>query len=140
MRPTPHETRQITAYLSVYNVTREFGGHEEGGWWYDSYEWLKVSIPFRAVQDYELREVDEDEMDPLFKAASSAQYEWRPCGPPRPADFQSEIQVAAHHSNLHTFFGDETNGRSSVLSHGDISIIVERNPGERGEWPRTRYE
>ncbi|MEB6038191.1 hypothetical protein [Staphylococcus pseudoxylosus] len=25
-------------YVNVYLVTREFGGHEEGGWYYDNYE------------------------------------------------------------------------------------------------------
>ncbi|MGP5096281.1 hypothetical protein [Staphylococcus equorum] len=24
-------------FINVYEVTREFGGHEEGGWYYDDY-------------------------------------------------------------------------------------------------------
>ena len=27
-------------YVNVYEVTREFGGHEEGGWWFNWYEFL----------------------------------------------------------------------------------------------------
>lgn len=128
------ETRSINAFLSVYLVTKSFGGHEEGGWWYDSYEWLKVSIPFRAVQDYRWVEDDEsDEMDP-------PNMKQVPYGRPRPADFQAEVQLQSHELSLKTFFGEETNTRSSVLSHGDIEFIIERNPGEREEWPRPRYE
>lgn len=29
-------------FVSVYEVTRHFGGHEEGGWWYDKYECLET--------------------------------------------------------------------------------------------------
>lgn len=29
-------------YVNAYRVTREFGGHEEGGWWYDNYECIEV--------------------------------------------------------------------------------------------------
>lgn len=27
----------MTNFLNVYEVTREFGGHEEGGWYYDNF-------------------------------------------------------------------------------------------------------
>lgn len=30
--------KSITWYVTRYRVTREFGGPEEGGWWYDWYE------------------------------------------------------------------------------------------------------
>lgn len=29
-------------FLNVYSITRHFGGHEEGGWWYDWYECVEV--------------------------------------------------------------------------------------------------
>ena len=32
-------------YLSVYGVTRHYGGPEEGGWWYNWYR-LKETLPF----------------------------------------------------------------------------------------------
>lgn len=35
-------------FVSVYMVTRCYGGPEEGGWWYDSYE-LRASLP---IADY----------------------------------------------------------------------------------------
>lgn len=134
------KTRLITAYVSAYVVDRQYGGPEEGGWWYDSYEWLKVSIPFRALQEYRLQELDEDEMDPMFVEASSAQHEWKPLGPPEPADEPARVSFRSALFMLQEFFGEETNTRGSVLSRGDIEFIIERNPGEREEWPRPRYE
>lgn len=29
-------------FVNVYSVTREFGGHQEGGWWYNAYECLET--------------------------------------------------------------------------------------------------
>jgi hypothetical protein len=29
-------------WLCAYDVTREFGGHEEGGWWYDDWTFVEV--------------------------------------------------------------------------------------------------
>lgn len=36
--PRPVEKKN---WLTVYRVTRDFGGHEEGGWYYDYYEPLE---------------------------------------------------------------------------------------------------
>jgi len=33
-----HPVSESIAYLTVYWVDRCFGGHEEGGWWYDHFE------------------------------------------------------------------------------------------------------
>lgn len=30
--------KEDTVFVNVYLVTREFGGHEEGGWYYDHYD------------------------------------------------------------------------------------------------------
>ncbi|HDR7067001.1 TPA: hypothetical protein QCW42_004107 [Bacillus cereus] len=32
----------MKVYVSVYKVTREFGGHEEGGWWFNWYQLLET--------------------------------------------------------------------------------------------------
>jgi hypothetical protein len=29
-------------YVNVYSMTREYGGPEEGGWWYDAGSWIKT--------------------------------------------------------------------------------------------------
>lgn len=50
---TPSEDR----WLVVYEVDREFGGPEEGGWYYDTGE-VEVSVP--------LHDLDEDEVFNLF--------------------------------------------------------------------------
>lgn len=31
-----------SVYVAVYEVTRNFGGHEEGGWWYDAGERILI--------------------------------------------------------------------------------------------------
>lgn len=35
-------------FITVYRITREYGGHEEGGWWYNWHEAIEtVHIPRR---------------------------------------------------------------------------------------------
>jgi hypothetical protein len=39
-------------FVNAYHVTREYGGPEEGGWWYDSREVLEsVPIPDRGEKE-----------------------------------------------------------------------------------------
>lgn len=133
-----HETREVIAFISVYEVDRCYGGPEEGGWWYDSYEWLKVAIPFRAVQDYRLVETDEEDGSG-FK--SMQDYSWEPFGRPRPADFQAQVQLDSFRILLASIYGEEGGkGRYSVIGAPDLQFVIERNPGELGERPRPRYE
>ena len=35
----------MTKYINVYLVERHFGGREEGGWWYNSYECIQSVTP-----------------------------------------------------------------------------------------------
>ena len=42
-------------YVNAYEVTREFGGHEEGGWWYDNYSCLE-SVPTKRKYADEISE------------------------------------------------------------------------------------
>ena len=37
-------------FVNAYRVTRSFGGHEEGGWWYDCFEPL-ASVPFHTDEE-----------------------------------------------------------------------------------------
>ncbi len=41
-------------YVNVYSVNRYEGGSEEGGWWYDSLDYIHHSIPCRnyAIADF----------------------------------------------------------------------------------------
>jgi hypothetical protein len=50
-------------WLTVHELSREFGGPEEGGWWYDSGE-VEVSIP--------LHDMDEDEVFTLYTLLQKA--------------------------------------------------------------------
>ncbi|KEK23859.1 hypothetical protein [Bacillus gaemokensis] len=45
----------MKVYVSVYKVTREFGGHEEGGWWFDWYKCLET-IPCKNKFSDEIKE------------------------------------------------------------------------------------
>lgn len=47
-------------YVSVYKVTRHFGGHEEGGWWYNWFECLET-IPTRVKFAEEIHDYLEEE-------------------------------------------------------------------------------
>lgn len=37
-------------YVNVYEVTRHYGGSEEGGWWYNRYSPL-ASVPFSSEEE-----------------------------------------------------------------------------------------
>jgi len=41
-------------YVNVYHVTRQYGGPEEGGWWYDHYECVEV-VPVRAERAEDMK-------------------------------------------------------------------------------------
>lgn len=47
-------------YVNVYSVTRHFGGHEEGGWYYDWFECLET-IPCKNKFSSEIQEDLESE-------------------------------------------------------------------------------
>jgi hypothetical protein len=36
-RDDPHNESNYPLYVTLYDTVRAFGGHEEGGWWYDKY-------------------------------------------------------------------------------------------------------
>lgn len=42
--------RTTEVYVSVYEVTRCYGGPEEGGWWYDWYHYTGKSYTRRLTQ------------------------------------------------------------------------------------------
>jgi hypothetical protein len=41
-------------YINVYEVSSEYGGPEEGGWWYNYYEPIK-SIPVRGSKSRKIK-------------------------------------------------------------------------------------
>jgi hypothetical protein len=42
-------------YVNAYKVTRHFGGHEEGGWWYNWYECIEA-VPCKNKFSDEIKE------------------------------------------------------------------------------------
>jgi hypothetical protein len=49
-RDDPQNTLNYPLYVSLYDVTRAFGGYEEGGWFYDKYE-LISSINIKSPSE-----------------------------------------------------------------------------------------
>lgn len=63
-------------YSNIYFVTREFGGPEEGGWYYDQ-ERVKSSVPYteanHAVLENEVAGMNEGRR-PLSSVLSTGEY------------------------------------------------------------------
>lgn len=54
------EEDNAIVYVNVYAVTRIFGGHEEGGWWYNWYECVEC-VPCKAKNaDMIVGEIEEE--------------------------------------------------------------------------------
>jgi hypothetical protein len=43
-------------YVNVYDLSRHYGGPEEGGWWYDAGDVIEVHGPFDDVMAWEVKE------------------------------------------------------------------------------------
>jgi hypothetical protein len=52
------KTERHICYISVYSVGQAYGGPEEGGWWYTTYE-HEASIPFEAEVTFRLHVRDD---------------------------------------------------------------------------------
>lgn len=122
-------------YVNVYSVTRHYGGHEEGGWWYNHREPM-ASIPIEAISTeghnnscyncYQAREgkIDPETGKPFVLCKWG--FELQP-------NFEQKEMMMNH---LEQLFGKEREGNIySVLGGIDIQIVVERHPGERTKRP-----
>lgn len=45
----------LKVWVTAYKVTREFGGHEEGGWWFDRFEPIET-VPCKNKYSAEIQE------------------------------------------------------------------------------------
>jgi len=43
---------RAVCYVTAYTVTRHYGGPEEGGWWYDWYEFLRSERTINRVSEH----------------------------------------------------------------------------------------
>jgi hypothetical protein len=58
-------------YINVYEMFREYGGPEEGGWWYDSFSYEEaksIAFPSRA-DDVKIKQTAIDLRDRLIEEA-----------------------------------------------------------------------
>ena len=51
-----------TVYVNVYSITRELGGSEEGGWYFNWYECIEC-VPVKYKRAQEMRELLEKEYE-----------------------------------------------------------------------------
>lgn len=122
---------RVTAFLSVYEVHRCYGGPEEGGWWYDAFEFTGVSIPFFADQEYEREEAE----DP-------SESRWVPVGLPIVTDEHTRVMLQSVRTHLAYIYGDPNakQERFSVNGGADVAFYYELQPGSRETTERPRYE
>ncbi len=73
-------------WVTAYEVTRHYGGPEEGGWWYDWYDPINTvpsSEPEKVVEDFKSRyedRVEGDRFSVLGGTAVSVVIEDEPAG------------------------------------------------------------
>ena len=77
----PDTVRAEPRFVSVYCVTRHYGGPEEGGWWYNRYD-LETSLPIAwkgpSADECELflRRVYGDGEGNIYSVSGGHQYEY----------------------------------------------------------------
>jgi len=126
-------------YVNAYQVTRHFGGHEEGGWWYNHHEPI-ASIPVKAISIeghrdycYNCSRAREGAVHP----ETGEKYELCKWGYHLDAIDQSQVDTFKAH--LESIYGEQREGNIySVLGGVDVMIVVEEHTGEAT--PRPHYE
>lgn len=108
-------------YVSIYEVSREFGGPEEGGWWYEAYRYIETKSQFDDQEEAfaYARELNEQFAKSNEDLSSSKGFENLPEGTE-----DSQIPIG--------FGGDATN----------LVAMVENEPGEEdiSKKGRPHYE
>ena len=137
-------TNTVTAYLSVYEGSRRYGGPEEGGWWYDVREFTGVSFPFQAEQDYELEtretidDVSAEGGDWYFNHDIDMWQHWQPMGLPRIVDELTKETVAMVFDHYQTIYDLDSNSLRSSSPRTEVCIELE--PGDLQTKKHPRYE
>ena len=76
-------------YVNVYQVSRHYGGSEEGGWWYDSGE-LRLSVRVTGKDAGEVEATELILLDDLARAFPDNKYRYSMA--PRDVDYQVQIE------------------------------------------------
>lgn len=136
-----HETRtrHVTAFLSVYEITRHYGGPEEGGWYYDAYEHTGAAFPFNATQAEVW--INEGAKEDAYDYNDGA---WEPAYDegPQVADEPTRVRLESARMHFVSIYGEErTNKRYSARPKGpDYVFITELEVGSRETHGKPRYE
>lgn len=146
-----HKRIPVIANLCMYQLDRRYGGPEEGGWWYDTWEFTGIVFPFRAEQDYEYVEWDDEQGNPTSDENQRFRVDWdeernkwmfwRAAGLPHVLDEPTRVLLQSARTHYETIFGPtDTNYRSSVVPRGeDYRFIYEVSPGDAETRVRPRY-
>ncbi len=133
-----HPGDETLLYVNAYEVTRHYGGPEEGGWWYNHQEPI-ASIPIRAISVkghgdhcYQCDRARREVIDLDGKVAKMCKWGFELV----PADMDQKDMFVKH---LEDLYADVKEGDIySVLGGTDVHVCVEDHPGERT--PRPHYE
>ena len=126
-------------YVNAYEVTRHYGGPEEGGWYYNHHEPI-ASIPVKAVSKaghsngcFICESARRGEIHPVTGEA----YEL--CKWSFELEATDPAQVETFKKYLEDLFADINEGSIySVLGGSELHVVVEDHKGERT--PRPHYE
>ena len=138
--------RTAFLYVNAYEVMRHYGGPEEGGWWYDSFNPL-ASIPVLAISI-------EGHDDSCYTCYCARQAATDPtpesnCSIVKPKyckwGFQliakDKAQVEMFKKHLEECYGNLREGSiGSVLGGTDVQVFVESRPGKYKPEHKPRYE
>jgi hypothetical protein len=128
-------------YVNAYEVSRPYGGPEEGGWWYDSYSPL-ASIPVLA-------DVVEGHDNSCYTCSCAREnaIEEGEGNKPKFCKWGYQLiakdndQVEMFKAHLENCYGNMREGSlGSVLGGTDIQICVEDHPAKQSPETRPRYE
>lgn len=139
-----HRRTSVTAFLCVYQLRRCYGGSEEGGWWYDAWDFIGAAFPFQAEQEFEVQVLDEESDDcsnAWFCEDRKAYCQWVPVGLPHVTDEATRVRLQSTWQHFESMYGAvDTDHRFSVRpKEDDHRFIYELDPGARGNQPRPRY-
>lgn len=127
-------------YVNAYSVTRNYGGPEEGGWYYNAFEPI-ASIPVKAISHegcgdhcVNCRYASEGKVNPetgtAYKFCKSS---FHLVG--------DEEKIALFTKHLQECFGYINNGNIySVLGGEELKIVVEDHPGAYSPKEKPHYE
>lgn len=144
------QLRPVVAYLTAYEISRHYGGPEEGGWWYDAHEHL-CSFPFHThlrmeeqmvEDDEECRRINEGETTGWYDHEQEAFFRFVPNGLIQPSDEPTRVLLESVRYQYEAMYGSEdTNYRFSMAPRGpDYVFVMELEQGELARRGRPRYE